>query len=584
LKGTINECDYFLSTFLDACISMKSLSISNERIQLTFRPNPLSFIEIRNKLTGAIVCPVGSQTFLVRTPLELFEPTILTELQSVSVRPGRIRFVVTDRTRAWRAAVDIDASEDGIRFRMKVSAPKPIWLVEWRLGGLQIDEVIIPALGGQALTKRMPIDTTLNYKYPFWWNAQFVIGSMKAGGCWIHTRDAHPGFKLLRVRREERGFALTYGFEADGPITSKALEAEWYLDCYAGSWRRPVDEHRRWMEEGFRPLPLGENRSFPAWARKINFVLEMWGITKDRPEPLHTFDTMLERLRQWRTLHAPEETLVYVPGFAEHGIDSHAPDYHPSRELGGAVGFKMLVDNAHRMGFRVMVHTNVLAMTFAHRLYPKFKKHQVVDVFGRKQGWGLDMDGDWLAEPYFAYINPGARAWGKLMTKVIGNLVGRFHVDGVFLDQTLLAFNVSRGPNFLLGMRTHIERLQRSFPHILFAGEGLHEQVLSALPFAQIHGIDSLTEVHGMEGNVRWRTAHPVSTYLFGPYTRFVAHLLTKHPSSPIFELQEEAYAKLGVIPALCLYSHHQKLDMPAVQRMIRRARSLDLGITNTAD
>jgi len=558
---------------------MNAQKISNARVQGTFRANSLSGVEIRNRLTGAKVCLAGHQTILVRTSLELFEPAILTEIRSVRQAPDVLQCVVADRTGEYRAKLLVESSEDGLRFSMKVSAPKPIWLAEWRLDGFQLDRVIIPALGGQAVSSRMPVDTVLTYKYPFWWNAQFVIGTARGGGCWIHTKEVKPSFKLLRVKREERGFALTVGFEATAPIVSNTLEVEWYLDCYAGSWRRPVDQHREWLEREFHLLPLEQNPQFPEWAKRINFVLEIWGITKERPEPLHTFEMMLDRLRKWRRLHPPEQTLVYLPGFAEHGIDSHAPDYNPSKDLGGEKKFRKLVDEAHRMGYRVMVHTNVLAMTFTHRHYSRFKKHQVVDPFGREQGWGLDMDGDWLAEPYFAYINPGVQAWGDLMSKVIGDLIRKFDVDGVFLDQTLLAFNVSKGPNFLLGMRKHIQRLQRAFPHILFAGEGLHEQVLSALPFVQIHGIDSLTEVHGMERNVQWRFAHPVSSYLFGPYSRFAAHLLTKHPSSPIFDLQEKAYAKLGVIPALCLYNHHQRMDLPTVRRMIDRANKLNLRV-----
>lgn len=68
--------------------------------------------------------------------------------------------------------------------------------------------------------------------------------------------------------------------------------------------------------------------------------------------------------------------------------------------------------------------------------------------------------------------------------------------------------------------------------------------------------------------------------YLFGDYTRFVAHLLTKHPSNPMFEMQEEAYAKLGVIPALCLYDSNQPIDIPEVRKMIRRASNLEFNET----
>lgn len=550
-------------------------TITANRIQISFSHNPFVIKEIRNLLTNKIISSNTNQTFIIRTPQELFEPTIPTKVRKVQTTKEGVRFILSDETGRYGIELNVSGSLDGIRFHMNVNAPKPIWLVEWRLNGLQLDEVIVPALGGQVLTKDMPAETQISYKYPFWWNAQFVIGAMKQGGIWIRSKDAEPSFKMLRVRRESEGFALTYGFEANAPLKKKHFEAEWFVDAYDGDWRNPVDVHRQWMEQAFQLTPLHLHAHYPNWANDVDFVLEMWGITKERFKPLHTFEVMIKRLKEWRTLHNPKNTLVYLPGFAMHGIDSHAPDYFPSKNLGGDKGFKKLVDVAHAMGYKVMIHTNVLAMTFTHRLYPKFKKHQVIDCFGRPQGWGLDMDGDWLPEPYFAYINPGAKEWGDLMEKVIGDLIRKFKIDGVFLDQTLLAFNVNKGPNFLSGMRNHINRLQRAFPRILFAGEGLHEQVLSVLPFVQIHGIDSIAEVHAMDGIAPWRRAHPVSTYLFGKYTRFTAHLLTKHPSHPLFKLQEKAYADLGVIPALCLYNDSQKMNMPATRAMIKRARQL---------
>lgn len=552
-------------------------TLTTERDELNFETSPLSNLQIKNRLTGEQVCVDGQQAILVRTPQDVSEPVFLTEVDAFSSDGNEIRFAFKDKSKSFNAEILITDSADGIRFDLKVTAPQSIWLVEWKLSGLQLDEVIVPALGGQALRKDMPADTTLTYKYPFWWNAQFVIGSTtEDGGMWMRTKDVAPHFKMLSVKKEKDTFALTFGFEANAPLTSNTLEATWYLDCYKGNWRVPVDTHRAWLEEAFNLIPLKANTHFPKWANDINFVLEMWGMRKDRPQPHHTFAQMIDRLKEWRKIHAPQRTLIYLPGFAEHGIDSHAPDYNPSEHLGGEKKFKELVDTAHELGYRVMIHTNVLAMTFTHRLYPKFKEHQVVDLFDRPQFWGLDLDGDWLAEPYFAYINPGAKAWGDLMEQVLGDLIAKFKLDAVFLDQTLLAFNVSKGPNFLAGMRDHIARLTKAFPNVLFAGEGLHEQVLSALPMAQIHGIDSIADVHGMEGTVRWRDAHPVSTYLFDKYTRFVAHLLTKHPSHPMFVLQEAAYEKLGVIPALCLYQDTQALDMPEVRKMIARAKNMN--------
>lgn len=561
--------------FLRQGKGMAERTLSNSRIRMQVGKTPLSVASLRNLLTGVTICKGGTQSILVRTPRAVSDPVFLTEIESSEPAAGRLCVNLRDQSGKYRARLELSPSTDGIAFHLALSAPEPVWVVEYQLRGIELDEVIFPALGGQSLTRAMPPETAVTYKYPFWLNAQFVLGITQGGGIWLRSKDIRPVFKFIRVKRSADKFDISYGMEADGPLKSKSLEATWFLDCFEGSWKVPVDMHRKWLEEVFALVPFRDNPSLPTWARDINFVLTLWGIGKDSPEPYHTFEQMIRRLQQWARIHEPSRTLVYLAGFAQHGIDSRAPDYAPSPQLGGSEQFKNLVSSAHQLGYHVMVHTNALCMTFNHPQFWRFEHLQVVDVFGRHQGWGLDIDGDWLAEPFFAYINPGAKEWGELMERVIGELIRSYGVDAVFLDQTLFAFNVSRGPNFVIGMREYIQRLKTAFPGTLFAGEGLHEQVASVLPFAQIHGIDSIAEVHSMDVRARWRKAHPVSTYLFGKYTRFTAHLLRRHPSHPMFVLQESAYAKLGVIPSLCLYANEQPMDSPEVRKMIRRAKRL---------
>ncbi len=551
-----------------------AILLSSGRLRASFS-DPLGRLRLTNQLTRSQICREGRQSFRLRMPSRVSDPVFLTEILAVESWNGGMQCEISDVGGNYRAVLKISEHPEGLRFDATVTAPEPIWLAEWKLSGLDLKSVIIPALGGQALSREMPAGTTLSYKYPFWWNAQFLIGEGDAGGIWLRTMDVEPRFKLARVRRTEAGFELSYGFEAAGTLNDTSLSATWFLDGYQGSWKVPVDLHRTWLEPAFGLSDLADHPYLPDWAKDITFILEIWGIGKESPTPFHTFEQMGRRLKKWTKLHPPRNTLVYLPGYAEHGIDSRAPSYNPSPELGGEEGFRALLALAHGLGYRVMIHTNVLAMTFGHPEFDKFREHRVVDAFGRTQGWGLDIDGDWLAEPYFAYINPGATEWGDLMVGVFRDLVQKFAVDGIFLDQTLLAFNVTRGPDFVTGMRKHIERLQGEFPQILFSGEGLHEQVLAPLAMAQIHGIDSIAEVHGMHTKAKWRAAHPVSSYLFSKYTRLTAHLLTRHPQHPMFRLQESAYARLGVLPALCLYDNGQPMDTPEVRAMIRRANRL---------
>lgn len=554
---------------------MSKKTVKSDNVELHLDENPLDvegFFYLKNSTN---VCPHGKQSLLLRTPDSVSEPVLLTQVKNIVLKENFISLDVEDTTSEFIAHLEITPNENGIKFSCKVSSPKPIWLLEWKLAGLDLSEVLIPALGGQSIKRSTPQGTQLSYKYPFWWNAQFVLGQVDNGGIIIRSMDEKPELKLLRVLKDIDSFEITYGFEVPAPLDKNSFEAEWYLDSYEGDWKNGVDIYRKWLEKGFQLKPLNQKSNFPEWANNVNFILEVWGARRDRINPAHSFDEIRDRIKEFANLYDPQKTLLYLAGFAEHGIDSNAPDYNPSKQCGGEDKFKLLVDEAHQLGYKVMIHTNVLAMTFHHRLYPEFQKYQVIDCFGRKQTWGLDIDGDWLVEPFFAYINPANTEWGDLMEKTLGDLIYKFNLDAVFLDQTLLAFNVSNGKNFLKGMREHIQRLQKAFPYILFSGEGLNEQVLPALPMAQIHGIDSITEVHGMEGQVAWRSVHPISSYLFGKYTRLTAHLLTKHPSHPMFAFQERSYDRLGVVPALVLYTSDQPLNIPETKAMINRASKL---------
>ncbi len=528
------------------------------------------------------LCRAGEMSILVRSHRDPSEPASLSLVSTAERRGAGVRFLFADAQRRFKADLVMKPSEEGITCDCTVRAPWPIWLFEWSISGIQSDEILVPGLGGQSLAASTGTDYALSFKYPFWWNAQFVVAPAGNTGLVLEARETEPRLKLLRIRRSAAGFTITYGVEANAPIKERTLSASWNLETYEGSWTVPADRHRAWMSEAFKLRPLEQNPFVPDWFKEISMVLELWGMRKDQPQPHHTFAEMQKRINEWSQLFEPARTLLYLPGYEEHGIDSHAPDYEPGEALGGAKAFRSLIEKAHALGYKVMIHTNALAMTYTHRKFPAFKRHQVVDVFGRPQSWGLDMDGDWLAEPYFAYINPGVRAWTELLIATIRSLVKRFKVDAVFLDQTLLAFNTSRGPNFLTGMRSHLHRLHQAFPGLLLGGEGLHEHVLAELPMAQIHGIDSIAEVHGLEGLATWRSAHPISTYLFSPFTRFTAHLLTRHPSHPAFAMQEEAYARLGVLPALCLYDADQPLDTEGTREMIERARTI-LPIPTTA-
>ncbi|KAB2838766.1 MAG: hypothetical protein F9K45_10900, partial [Melioribacteraceae bacterium] len=344
------------------------MKITSEKIEIKFKDSPLDVERLFIIANNETFCSNGEQSFLIRTVKSLSDPFLLTEITFVELSDDGIAFQASDESGLYKLNCSIGKTKRGLKYSIEAEGPEPVWLVEWKLSGLNFEKVLVPALGGQALENSMPPGSTLSYKYPFWWNAQFAIGELKNGCIILDAKDSAPELKLLRVSKDEKGFGLTYGAEAPAPLSSNKFKAEWYFEFVEGDWKNAVDYHRVWLESNFDLKPFKENPLFPEWMNKINFVLEPWGARKNA-KPFHTFKQITERLYEFKKFHNPENTLVYLAGFAENGIDSHAPDYNPSEQCGGKEEFKKLVDEAHSLGYKIMIHTNVLALTFGHKIY-----------------------------------------------------------------------------------------------------------------------------------------------------------------------------------------------------------------------
>lgn len=104
---------------------MKPTTLSADRIEVRFDTSPPHRVRIRNRGTGATVCRGGEQSILVRTPDDISEPVFLNRVTFA----GGNRMTASDRTGRYRARLSINPSPEGLRFHLRVSAPKPLWIV-----------------------------------------------------------------------------------------------------------------------------------------------------------------------------------------------------------------------------------------------------------------------------------------------------------------------------------------------------------------------------------------------------------------------------------------------------------------------
>ena len=182
---------------------MKKKTLKSASVEMIFDENPFHIEGIFILPDRTKVCANGIQNFFIRTRDALSDPVFLSEYKDVQYEGDGISFMLEDKSGDYSARFLITTSQNGIRIVLKVNAPDPVWLIEWKLSGFNFDSVIIPALGGQEISSNMPEGNTLSYKYPFWWNAQFALGMKGNAGLLINSRDDSPALKLLRVGKDK---------------------------------------------------------------------------------------------------------------------------------------------------------------------------------------------------------------------------------------------------------------------------------------------------------------------------------------------------------------------------------------------
>ena len=209
---------------------------------------------------------------------------------------------------------------------------------------------------------------------------------------------------------------------------------------------------------------------------------------------------------------------------------------------------------AHALGFRVMLHVNYFGVDPKNPLYDQFEPFQLRDCFGNHDRmWWL-----WTrAEPEirFAYINPALKAWRDLFTERMVKLCREYDVDALHLDQTLCIDNDHNGRidglSMLEGNLALHRQLREALPNVALSGEGLNEVTYRYEAFAQRHA-HGVNHTDGTWDRRRLAMAHPISSYLFRPYTIINGYLGCSSPAQgQLYAAWNEAYEHWGVIPTL---------------------------------
>ena len=459
--------------------------------------------------------------------------------QARKVAPLKAEIVFRQGLNEFRLFIGVDTRSGDLLLEQEgISDTEGVYGIQWGCVNLNVRnlDLILPADGGQIINAMSPF-TSRSFHYPFpSWEVQLAILQGEQGGFFVRGADATFQFKTLHYENYVDSFALGFETQNQAPFDAltSAKSVVWRLNTYSGDWRVPARQYRDWMERTFKPWRLDE---MPAWVGEIGLVVTYIDPRLD----VGILDKLAEQVD-------PAKTLLYLNQWRKDPFDVNFPDYTAKPEFG------RFVEAARQHGFRVMAHVNLIGVSPYHPLYAEVQKFQYRNPWtGNLMGWFWDRTD--IPKNRIAAINPASAEFRKYFVQQLKEVWQKYGVDAFFLDVSARVENdangLIEGLNAGQGNVLLHKELAAEMPGVVFGGESLHEVTFFRESFAQ-----------------RWKNPpqwdptrrsipHPVSAFLFSPYTVPYGYLGLPNPDSGLQLYQEylNTYEIWGVLPTLRLSS-----------------------------
>lgn len=473
-----------------------------------------------------------------------------------------------EHSSGW-AHLEIQAYGEAVNFDLSAGCSHTIRCVKLVLHNVD-DGVIV---GLRETPERSIPPEGLIFRYPDGWRGLHTpllalrteAGSIRS----FRSLDTTVREKRFAVQRTQTGLQIELIFEE--------LAANQSTTLFAAPWEIATHErfddiaaqHQKHVEQVYGLAPWEQREDVPAWAKQISLVAAIhcqhWSgyVFNSYADVLSKLQCLSERID-------PARILAYLPGWEGRYYWQYG-DYRPDARLGGKEGFATLMQEAKRLGVRVMP---MFGLNYANRGLPNFEQWGGPAEFRTAGGYGSGASVDWDGGRHFdhgwgALLNPAAPTWQNRLVGQIRSLIEQYKFDGVFLDISAAWWN---DPHYNVheGTSQLIARLREGHPNLLVAGEGWYDGVGVSTPLMQSGHTD---------GRLHWHD-EPYAP-AFDTYHRCFAHLCVGDPSrgsSGVHEQGTNPFVRVplrrGLIPTLTIVEHSLEDAADAAEAVLADARA----------
>jgi len=322
---------------------------------------------------------------------------------------------------------------------------------------------------------------------------------------YLTTQDTRVRPKRYLYQAGEQGFRSEAIYEHDAwRNDTRVVVPRWQLGR-AATFEDAMAPHMAHIERAFN-LPTWEARTdVPAWMRDIAMVTTLHGqhytgfIFNDYAQQL--------AILRWMATQIPaERVLVFLSSWDGRYYWDY-PNYVVPKRMGGDAGFRQLIGEARKLGFKMMPMFGTNAANRKQPIWPRIASGITRKIDGDVYNinW-VDWNNDRHQDAWLAYMNLGEDKWRHHLEGRIAEIISRFGVDAYFLDIVGGHVNSTNG-DMHEGTRKLVKNLRAAYPGVVGVGEMPYDALYEFIPMYQAGG------------GGRWRK-----------YARFYQHLSAPAP------------------------------------------------------
>jgi len=338
---------------------------------------------------------------------------------------------------------------------------------------------------------------------------------------YLSSLDERVRPKRFYFQPGERAYRVELVYEHDAWRNDRRITVPRWRVGRATSLDDAVAPHMAHVERAYA-LPAWETRTdMQPWLRQIALATTLHGMHYTG-FMFNDYARMLEILRWMATQIPPERVLAFISAWDGRYYWDY-PNYVAPARMGGEAGFKRLIGEGQKLGFKMMPMFGANAANRRQASWARISSGSTHKIEGDRYdlNW-VDWNNDRHQDGWLTYMNLGADAWRNHMTGRIADAIERYGVDAYFLDIIGGHVNSTTG-DMHEGTRRLVLDLKEKYPKVQCVGE---------MPYDALHGF---IPMYHAGGGPRWQN-----------YSRFFQHLSAPAPGRGSSGVHEAGFGRFN--------------------------------------